>query len=404
MKKAWHIAWKDVKLRARDPSSFIVLLLMPLILILILGSVFQSGFQDKPFKVPVAFVDQDRGELSSILKNEVLKGPELSGMIVLKELDSPEEARNMAIEGKVACAIILPQGMSEEILKGKTATILVVGDPEQSIKAGVAKNIVEQFALEATRRSVILSTAADQLLSRSLIQPSEINGLVSFWMENAPAAENLIEIRKNTAPDQNRPSSAMDYYAVGMGAMYLLFAANYGARSILEEKRRGTTIRLLTMPVEPFAILSGKLLGIALFTLLQFLLIILFSAFVYGVNWGSSIFGIALMALASVFAMSGLGALLASFLRTEGQVASIGPAVAIILAFLGGGMITIYGWPSWAVLISRLTPNRWILEGFLSLMQGNGVKEIALPLSVLGGMGLFFFSIAGLRMRWRGDV
>lgn len=404
MRKVWHIAWKDVKLRARDPSSFIVLLLMPLVLIFILGSVFQGGFQNTPFKVPVAFVDQDEGELSSILKDEVLKGPELSEMIILKEVDFPEEARNMAIAGKVACSIIVPQGMSAEIMKGKTTTIEVIGDPEQSIKAGVVKNIVEQFVLEATRRSVILSTAVEQLLSRSLIQPSQIEGLVSSWLENAPAAENLIEIRKDTAQDQNRPSSAMDYYAVGMGAMYLLFAANYGARSILEEKRMGTTIRLLTMPIKPLGILSGKLLGIALFTLLQFLLIIFFSASVYGVNWGSSIFGIALMALASVFAMSGLGAFLASFLRTEGQVAAIGPAVAIIMAFLGGGMITIYGWPSWAVLISRLTPNRWILEGFLSLMRGNEIGEIILPLSVLGGMGLFLFSIAGLRMRWRGDV
>ncbi|MCR4429246.1 MAG: ABC transporter permease [Caldiserica bacterium] len=400
MKKSWQIALKDLKLRIRDPSSFIVLLIMPLLLIFILGSAFKSGFQVSPFKVPLALSDQDRGEISRILKEEVFQNPELSKMIVLKEVSDPTEAKKLISSGNVSCSIIIPEGTSKAIFEGKTSTIFIYGNPEESIKAGVVKNIVEEFALEVTGRSVILSTTAGELLSHSLISSSQVKDLINSWKENLPPSPELIHEEKETA-EANRPSSAMDYYAVGMGAMYLLFAANYGAKSILEEKRRGTTLRLFASPVGSFAILFGKLLGIALFTLLQFLLIILFTTLFFGVNWGSSVLGIAFLTIASVFAMSGLGALLSSVLKTEAQVSAIGPAVSIILTFLGGGMVPIYGWPSWAEVLSRFTPNRWILEGFFSLMRGKGIAEIVLPLLVLGGTGAALFSLAVLIFRYR---
>lgn len=48
MKKILFIALKDLKLRARDPSAFIILLILPLLLILVLGMVFKPMWTSAP--------------------------------------------------------------------------------------------------------------------------------------------------------------------------------------------------------------------------------------------------------------------------------------------------------------------------------------------------------------------
>jgi len=63
MRKIFLIGIKDVKIRARDPSSFIMLLAMPLLLILVLGMVFQPLWTSTPFTIDIAVFDEDGGGL-----------------------------------------------------------------------------------------------------------------------------------------------------------------------------------------------------------------------------------------------------------------------------------------------------------------------------------------------------
>ncbi len=71
MRKIFLIGIKDVKIRARDSSSFIMLLAMPLLLILVLGMVFQPLWTSTPFTIEIAVLDEDGGEFSKILLEEV---------------------------------------------------------------------------------------------------------------------------------------------------------------------------------------------------------------------------------------------------------------------------------------------------------------------------------------------
>lgn len=397
MRKALSIALKDLKIRIKEPSSFLILLLMPMILIFVLGSVFNT--QEGSFRISLAYVDEDKDELSRVLKEEIFQ-KELSQMILLKEMEDAEEAKKDTLDGRYAATVLVPEEFTRSIYAGRAATISVFGNPDQTIKTHVVKNIVESYVLELQSRRNIIQLAAESLLQQKLSKPEELQTLVDKWV---PELQNVKELYllKTSRAEKTMPR-AMDYYAVGMGVMYLIFAANTGARGLLEEKRTRTLERLLTAPLNRTTVVLGKLIGIALLSLLQFLVVILLTAFLYRVHWGDSVLGFILMVLSTVFCMSGLGAMLASLLRTESQVAAIGPAVALILTVLGGGMFMTYGWPFWADIISRASPNRWAQDGFLSLMQGRGLSEILLDLAVLCLFGLFFFAVAVLRLR-RGE-
>ena len=403
MRKMFLIGVKDVRIRARDRASFIMLLAMPLILILVLGMAFQPLWTDKPFTINIAVLNEDEGEISNILINDVFGSNELKDMIKISFVKSEEEIIKSINKGEIAAGVVIEKGFSESIVKGENTKINVYGDPEQTIKAGVVKNIVESFTLEVLKRRIIVETALDFLHSENLIQPSEIQNLISTWLSEIESKENIVLVNKETEKKDTKNPLAMEYYAVGMGIMYLLFATNSGAETIFTEKRIKTFDRIKVAPVSEKEIIGGKLFGIFLVALLQFVIIIIFTSIFYRVRWGNSIPGIILMTLSSVLAFSGLSTLLASLTKSEEQIGNIGPALSMIFGFLGGAMWPVYTFPGWMNIASKLTPNRWALDGFFNLMyDGGGVISILPYALVLLGMASIFFSIGVFRLKLKG--
>lgn len=184
-----------------------------------------------------------------------------------------------------------------------------MADPEQPIKAGVVKSIVEAFTLEVFKRRIILGTSMGILVAKNLINPAEIQQLIPVWLSEIENIEELIRMEKKTEKRMDKNPLAMEYYAVGMGVMFILFATNAGAETIFQERRNKTLERIKVAPVSEREILGGKLFGIFLIALLQFVMIVFFTRIFYRVNWGDSILGIIIMILSSVLAFSGLSTL-----------------------------------------------------------------------------------------------
>ena len=403
MRKIFLIGIKDVKIRARDPSSFIILLVMPLLLILVLGMVFQPLWTSTPFIIDIAVLDEDGGEFSKILLEEVFGSEQLKDMVKIKYVESEEEIINEVNKGKIAAGVIIGEGFSQAIMTGEDTRIKILADPEQTIKAGVVKNIVEAFTLEVLKRSIILETSMGILVAENLINPAEIQQLIPVWLSEIEDIEELIRMDKKTEKKMAKNPLAMEYYAVGIAVMFLLFATNAGAETIFQERRNKTLERIKVAPVSEREILGGKLFGIFLFALLQFVMIVFFTRIFYRVNWGDSLLGIIIMILSSVLAFSGLSTLLASLTKSEEQIGNIGPALAMIFGFMGGGMWPASAFPDWLNMVSKFTPNRWAIDGFLKLMyQGGGVVSILPEVLVLLGMAIVFFSLGVFRLRTKG--
>jgi len=403
MRKILLIGIKDVKIRVRDSSSFIMLLAMPLLLILVMGMVFQPLWTSTPFTINIAVFDEDGGEFSKILLEEVFGSEQLKDMVKIKYVDSEEEIINEVNKGKIAAGVIIGEEFSQAIMTGEDTRIKVLGDPEQIIKVGVIKNIVEAFTLEVLKRRIILGTSVGILVAKNLINPAEIQKLIPVWLSEIENIDKLIQVDKETEKRMDKNPLAMEYYAVGMGVMYILFATNAGAETIFQERRNKTLERIKVAPVSEREILGGKLFGIFLIALLQFVMIVFFTRIFYRVNWGDSILGIIIMILSSVLAFSGLSTLLASLTKSEEQIGNIGPALAMIFGFMGGGMWPAFAFPDWLNMASKFTPNRWAIDGFLKLMyQGGGVVSILPEVLVLLFMAAVFFSLGVFRLRTKG--
>jgi ABC-2 type transport system permease protein len=167
---------------------------------------------------------------------------------------------------------------------------------------------------------------------------------------------------------------------------------------VLAERQWGTLQRLLTSPTSPGQVLGGKISGIFLTGLAQMAILILFSAVFFGVRWGAPVALISLI-VATVFAASGWGALLAAYAKSPGQAMSLGAMLALVFAGLAGNFVPRQNYPELLRKISLVTPNAWALEGFQALGQGGGMDEVLLPIAALTIMGVVLFGVATVLFR-----
>jgi ABC-2 type transport system permease protein len=282
------------------------------------------------------------------------------------------------------------------VTAGTNVSITVLGNPETATQAGVIRNIVESFTAEVQRRQLAASIAIQALQQSGAVPPQRMQEAVQGVVAEVSASQQTGTVSVATTTQEGvKVPRALDYYAVGMALLYLVFTANTGTEGMLEEKREHTLGRVLTTPTSRTQVLVGKLLGIFLIAALQFAMIIILTRLLYRVNWGASVPAVIVMAAASVLAGAGLSTLVAALAHTPELAGSIGPAVALIYSLLGGTMWPVYNMPAWMNSVSRLTFTRWSVEGFTSLMvNGGAVSSILRPVGVCVAMAAVFLFIS----------
>lgn len=347
-------------------------------------------------------VDNDHGEIARLLVDEVLRTGAVGRLLRVDRVGRPDAARALVVSGRRTAALIIPEGFSQAVMTGRPTRLTLYTDPAQSICAGIARSIVNRFASEIVKRQVAITVAAETLITEQVMTPRQVFAPIPGWLkdiekfvERQPVA---IAEERGTGP---RIPAAMNYYAVAMGVMYILFGVSMASQSILVERREGTLARLRTTPTASADIVAGKLLATFLTGLTQFTLLVIFTRVLYGVRWGSPLL-LLMMITATAMAAAGLGTLVAALARSPEAAEAVAPALILPMSFLGGSMYPIYVMPPWLDAVSRLTFNRWALDGFLAVMGGEtSHAAIARPVLVLLSMGLVSMAIGTRRLRFR---
>jgi ABC-2 type transport system permease protein len=384
VRKIWTIARYSLIRTVRDRRALILLLLMPLVLTGILGTALNKamGYEDlKPFPVWVVSEDSPAKpplppgapasaadalpsvHLGQIFIDRVLGDSQVKKIVETRQTLDLAAARAAVAEGKAVAAIHIPSGFSKAVLAGEPAAVDLITDPGQPEKAAIVEQIVRSFSdgVTATR------------LGAKVPSP---------------------QIDLKTTPSGARPVSAVQYYAAAMAVMFMLMTALARAKTILEERQSGTLPRILTSPTSRGEVLAGTALGIAVVLLAQFLVLMIGTRILYGVDWGD--WGAALILAAGFcLAATGVGLLAASLIQdvkaADAAVGLVGP----LFAALSGGMAPLYAFKGLLKAAAHLIPNYWALQGFLDQMSGLGTAWLSV--GVLAAIGI----AAGAIGTWR---
>lgn len=381
-------------------NVLIFALAMPLIFTFVLGSVLARG--DEPERWDLAVVDED--------------GTRLSMALVVRLQDSPELALDQGLDKATAlartenddlvAALIIPAGFGAAVEAGDEARLDLVTSatqmrPAQSVEQAVSAAVSELTGVVQSAE-IAISTASQLGLEASEgedFYAEALDRAQAAWSGPLPAVVAVEAVTRlasaNTIP------SGMAQSSPGMLVTFALVFLLNGAGVIILERTQGTLRRLLVMPMRKGVILSGKLVGIFVAGLMQAAILILAGQFLFGVNWGQSPVALVLMVLATTFAITSMGMMIAGVARTYAQAAALSNILMYSIAAIGGAWWPIEITPSWMQQIARATPTFWAMQGYNDIItRGLGAVAVLPEVAILLCFGIAFLTMGIWRFRY----
>ncbi|HEX6853615.1 MAG TPA: ABC transporter permease [Candidatus Polarisedimenticolaceae bacterium] len=372
MRRVLHIAANDLRLTLRDRAAFFWLLLLPVGMMWIFGSMGGG-----PRKAALTVVDRDGGWVAKALCERLdLPGVELT--VVADEPAGKPPLRKL----------VLPPGFTENVLAGR----------QQRLEVEAAEGANSDYTRAADAyvlRAIVKTLAAIVELRRDGIPADPAAAMAAL-----ASREPLVKLEVSTAGSGRPVPSGRAQSVPGILTMtVLMMTVIYGAVFLTLEKRDGTLRRQLAGPLTPGQVFAGKVLGRVYVAAMQLVVLLGFGRFLFGVDLGRSPAGLALLIGAYAFCVAAVATLFGAWLRSPEQASAIGWLASMVMAALGGCWWPSEVVPRWLWQVAHVFPTAWAMDGFHALISfGKGIDGVAVPSAALFGMGIIIL-IVGRRIR-----
>lgn len=335
---------KEIIQNIRNVKAMVMMVLFPIILILVLGTALSGSFdQSAAFKnIDIIYTSPSGGSFVQAFKGFITKGGEMG--FNFTEAQSVPEAVARVKNGNYTCFI----NVSENGLE-------IYENDKNAFKANLVEGVLGTFI----QRYKALSQIA-------LVNPVAVGKII-----NDQSNPNFV--RLSTLGELKQPK-ALDYYAVTMITLFILYSSMTGAHAIKDEKTAKTMNRLLCAPIKKPQVLTGKILGALVITSLQVLVVILISRFFLKAYWGNHL-GIISLLLASEIVMAvSLGIGVGFVVRNEMGILNF---LIPLMAFFGGSYIQLEGLGKTMLLVSNFSPVRWVNKAIFAVIYSNDYSSVA---------------------------
>lgn len=412
MYKLWASTYKELLLLLRDAGGVAILFIMPVLLLIVITSIQDSTFKTiSDFKLPVLLVDNDKGEVSKNIKDNLADSNSFD--IIL--MDSEEKAKKAVFSGKQQLAIIIPENLSSSLAKKVDQNVVgILSKFGLEEEPGVGKEKIPSKEIRlyfdpATQISFKTSVknGIDKMISKietqtiyKAFQTELGEGESNSEEEPFFDTENFITF-KEILPTKNEreiiPNSAQ--HNVPAWALFAIFFIVVPLSiNLVKEKNQGTFVRLRTNPVSYTTVLGGKTLVYLGVCLIQFTLMLLVGIYLFPaiglpqIDVEGKLPMLYLVAVFSGLAAIGLGLLLGTLAKTQEQSAPFGSILVVILAAIGGVWVPVFVMPRLMQLVSKLSPMNWGLEAFYDVFLRNATFVKILP-EILLLLLFFIFTV-----------
>lgn len=400
--KIKSIFMQDFRLLIRDKSTFLILILMPTILVMILGSVFSSNFSMTMDAFDVAFLTEDTPgqppnleviSFGKALRDNVLKSDDIQRVIKLKEVSSKDEGIKLVEGRKVSAFIYVPKNFTTLYLNGRQTEIELIGDNGQSTQLSIVRGIVEGFNERLRTTEVSMNEISRQAQIYG-VQEEKLREIINKMSDVDHYENTPIQLQKQAA--NNRPPvSATQYYSIAMVAMYALFTAQTLIQSMIEEKKNKTYFRIQASPISKIEYILGKLFGIVFVMVIQMSILVSITYLLFGLKWGNlgSIF---IITIVYAFALGAITLFLGFIAEDDSMISNLSMPLVFVFSFFGGSFIPKEIMPDFAKQIQGFVPNGQALIAYLNIVQGGSINDFYKSVLILTATGLVFLIIASL--------
>ncbi len=382
--KIFSIAKYDLIKMLRDKSSFIVMLILPIAFTLIFGSMSFSSENDPRIEVGISNLD------NSQMSKALIEGVSKDKTIKLVEMDE-DKLYDKVKKSEIEMGFIIPNGFEQNAKSGKAPEIKTLKLSSSQDYAVIQSIISNTF----TSMQVKEGTASYLKDKFGGIPDSGLNELSANLDSRlkSPAITVKETVVSGTGEKvKYNGSASMSITAI---LMFVMFTVILGAGDILEERKNNTWGRLSITSTGRSTIILGKVLGNFLKGWIQVAILILFSKFVMGVDWGNALIPTLILISVYLLAVLGLGMFLSSLVKTHSQLGAVSAIVITATTMLSGCYWPLEIEPEFMQKLAYLFPQYWANTGLTKTVVGNeGIGSIALPVLILLGMGVVYFVLS----------
>lgn len=370
----------ELRLFWRSKLDLLLLLFLPPIMIglmgFALGPIFSGNNAIERF--PVIYINQDQGQIGrafdSFLQNEGSKYLELVD-------GTGQDPHDLVNRKKYPVAIIVPEELTEKLLKGEQGSIEVFGTGRDVFKENLVNSLIGAFA---SRYNSQVALTQKYLELMPAIEASTV--IDTFDNVTNRYGTDFVRVT-NEVSENGQELSSFQFFSASFLIFFLLVSGTGMGSRIINEISDGTYQRIHAYPVKSSQYLLGKILGNGLVAVVQALAIILATRFLFDINWGENLLGLGMTVLLVILISSALAIVLASIVPSAKAVNSAGIIIVWLMTFLSGGFTSFI----FSENLAKLTINKWAFDSLKRLMKGASLDGIGQNLVILLGLAIFLW-------------
>jgi ABC-2 type transport system permease protein len=345
----------------RDHRTLGLIFVAPILIMGIFGYVFRAQ-EDTVTNVAVVNLDRPPAGQTGLAQS-VIDDLDRNDKLALNDM-SLDEAREAVRNGSRRVAVVFNEDFTARMTTDRRASLNVIVEGSNPTQAGSALSAVGQAVLQA----------APGVLRETL--PAPIRSAMPSGLPLQIETERLYG---------SEDIKALDFFApmfIAYIAFFLVFLLT--CVSFLRERTQGTMERLAASPVTRGELVIGYMLGFGFFSILQALVLLLFTVYALQVRYEGNLLAVVVVTLALVLGAVNLGIFLSTFARNELQAVQFIPIVIIPQVLLSGLLWPVQDMPGWLQPLARAMPLTYAIDALTDIMiRGRTLLDNWVPLLVL---------------------
>jgi ABC-2 type transport system permease protein len=336
-------------------------LIFPVILILIFGAIFSSGFSGT---ITLYVQNQDNGPVSA----SFLSALNQTGTVNLVKVDSSENFSQYLSAHSASDGIIIPANFSARYLAGEPVDVTVYGNPS---------------------------------LSSSTVVSGTVAGVVNGFNLKRFGGSQIIGITQTTA--QAKVTKYIDFLVPGLIGFSILVSPMFSLVNVSSEYKRIKLFKQLSLtPLTKMEWLASKVMFYILLSAASFLLMVAVGVLAFSVRIVLSLWLIPFLVLGPMLFAS-LGMLVGTISRSTETASVVGNIITFPMMFLSGTFFPISLMPTYLQDFAHVLPLFYIIDGLNGVMIYSNYAQAAIDLLVVTVITFVFFVAAVRLFKWRED-
>tara|TARA_R110002049_G_scaffold87533_1_gene221886 strand:- start:31783 stop:32889 length:1107 start_codon:yes stop_codon:yes gene_type:complete len=343
----------------RDRRSLFILFGMPIVQILLFGFAITNEINN----VDIAILDHSKDATTQEIINKISASKYFS----IKQMVAGEaDIASVFQKGHVKAVLNFESDFGQKLIKEHTATVQIITDATNPNTANTISNYVNAILRQYQKNLNKDMAITYQIIPETrMVYNSELKSVYMF----VPGVMTII---------------------------LMLVSAMMTSISITREKELGTMEILLVSPLKPFQVIVGKVFPYIFLSIINAVVIVMLSIFIFNMPVQGSLFLLALESIFFIITALALGILISTISATQQtamMISLMGLMLPVIL--LSGFIFPISSMPLPLQIISNIIPAKWfiiIIKGIM--LKGVGLQYIWKETLILLGMTVFFIVLS----------